>query len=61
MLLKSKCRQAKHLHTSAVECDTWPKIFALDENLGDNRWLFVCISLCKSWIRCYLLIKLFFG
>ena len=28
-----------------LECDTWPKIFALDENIGDKRWLFVYFSL----------------
>ena len=44
-LLKSKCWQAKHIRTSSVECDTWPKIFAPDENLGDKRWLFVYFSL----------------
>ena len=35
-LLKSKCWQAKHIRTSSVECDAWPKIFAPDENLGDK-------------------------
>ena len=40
-LLKSKCWQAKHIRTSFVECDTWPKLFASDENIGDKRWLFV--------------------
>ena len=61
-LLKSKCWQAKHIRTSSVECETWPKIFAPDENIGDKRWLFVyLISLYKGWIRCRLLIKLFFG
>ena len=44
-LLKSKCWQAKHIRTSSIECDTWPKIFAPDENLGDKRWLFVYFSL----------------
>ena len=37
------------------------KIFAPDENIGDKRWLFVYFSLCKGWIRCHLLIKLFTG
>ena len=44
-LLKSKCWQAKHIRTSSVECDTWPKIFAAGENLGDKRWVFVYFSL----------------
>ena len=44
-LLKSKCWQAKHIHTSSVECDTWPKIFAAGKNLGDKRWVFVYFSL----------------
>ena len=26
-LLRSKCWQAKHIRTSSVKCDTWPKIF----------------------------------
>ena len=59
-LLESKCWQAKHIPTSSVECDTWPKIFAAGENLGDKRW-FLYISLCKGWIRCHLLIKSLFG
>ena len=44
-LLKSKCWQAKHILTSSVECDAWPKIFDPDENLGDKRWVFVYFSL----------------
>ena len=62
-----------HIRTSYVECDMWPKIFAPDENLGDKPGApndsvllntlktisvnFLYISLCKGWIRCYLLIK----
>ena len=43
-LLKSKCWQAKHIRTSSVECDTWPKIFVPDENLGDiKRWVVVSL------------------
>ena len=56
-LLKSKW----HIRTSSVECDTWPKIFVLDENLGDKPVGFLYISICKGWLRCHLLIKLFFG
>ena len=44
-LLMSNRWQAKHVRTSSVECDTWPKIFAPDENLGDKRWLFVYFTL----------------
>ena len=48
------------LRTSSVECDTSPKIFAPDENLGNKLWV-LYISLCKGWIRCHLLIKLSVG
>ena len=34
-----------HIRTSFVECDTRPKIFAPDENIGDKHWLFVYFSL----------------
>ena len=56
-LLKSKW----HIRRSSVECDTWSKIFVPDENLGDMPVGFLYISICKGWLRCHLLIKLFFG
>ena len=44
-LFKLKCGQAKHIRTSSVERDTWPKIFVADENLGYKLWVFVYFSL----------------
>ena len=34
-----------HAYKLYTECDTWPKIFAPDENMKDKRWLFVYFSL----------------